>query len=97
MQDFPLQVLAQPFVKLAQANLQLLTQSTSPEFMQPDAFARLIQGLVKNYTEFLAELGQGSMAMMSEGQAALTRQVQEAADSVVDVTEARAGRVRRAA
>ena len=119
MQDV-IQAQAQPFFKLAQANMDLFTRfSTSPEvtaqatanasqlfqqatessmkLMQSGAVAHLMQGLLKNYTEFLAELSQSGMAMMSQGQAALTRQVQEATDNVVDATEVRARRARSAA
>jgi len=115
-----MQTQAQPFVKLAQANMELLTRfSTSPEvttqasanasqlfqqasesamkLMQSGAFAHLFQGMLKNYTEFLAELSQSGMAMWSQGQAALTRQVQEASDGVIDATEARGRRARQAA
>ena len=107
----------QPFFKLAQANMDLLTRfSTSPEvtaqatanasqlfqqaaesamkLMQSNAFAHVMQGMLKNYTEFMAELSQGGMAIMSQGQAALARQVQEATHGVVDATEVRARRAR---
>ena len=117
MQDNAMQAQTQPFVKLAQANMDLLTRfSTSPEvtaqatasatslfqqsaeaatnLMRSNAFAHLMQGMLKNYTEFLAELSQSGMAMMSQGQAALTRQVQEATANVVDATEVRARRAR---
>jgi len=120
MQDNVMQVQAQPFVKLAQANVELLTQfSTSSEvtsqaiananqlfqqasesamkLMQSGAFAHLMQGMFKNYTEFLTELSQSGMAMMSQGQAALTRQVQEATNEVIDATDVRARRSRQAA
>jgi hypothetical protein len=120
MQDKLMQAQTQPFVKLAQANMDLLTRfSTSPEvtaqaganasqlflqasestmkLMQSGAFTYLMQGMLKNYTDFLAELSQGGMAMFSQGQAAMTRQVQEATSSVIDVAEARGRRARQAA
>ena len=120
MQDNLMQAQTQPFVKLAQANMELLTRfSTSPEvtaqvssntsqlfqqasesamkLMQSGAFAHLMQGMLKNYTEFLAELSQSGMAMLSQGQAAMTRQVQEATDGVIDATEVRSRRARQAA
>jgi hypothetical protein len=107
----------QPFYKLAQANMDLLTRfSTSPEvtaqatanasqlfqqatesamkLMQSGAFAHVMQGMLKNYTEFLAELSQSGMALMSQGQAALVRQAQEATDGVIDATTVRARRTR---
>jgi len=37
------------------------------------------------------------MAMLSQGQAAMTRQVQEAASNVIDATDARGRRTRQAA
>jgi len=120
MQDNLMQAPTQPFVKLVQANMDLLTRfSTSPEvtaqasanagqlfqqasesamkLMQSGAFAHLMQGMLKNYTEFLAELSQSGMAMLSQGQAAMTRQVQEATDGVIDVADARGRRARQAA
>jgi hypothetical protein len=107
----------QPFYKLAQANMDLLTRfSTSPEvtaqatanasqlfqqatesamkLMQSGAFAHVMQGMLKNYTEFLAELSQSGMALMSQGQAVLVRQAQEATDGVIDATTVRARRPR---
>jgi hypothetical protein len=119
MQDTnPIQPMLQPFFKLAQSNIALLTQfSFSPEVVsqafgnaqglfqrtqdstgqiaQSTAFAELAQGLMKNYTEFLMELGQGGMAMLSQGQAAFLRHAQEASSNVVDATQAR--RTRQAA
>jgi hypothetical protein len=65
--------------------------------MQSGAFAQLMQGMMKNYSEFLMELSQSAMALMSQGQAAMVRQVQEASEGVVDVTDMRARRSRQAA
>lgn len=119
MQDNIMQAQTQPFVKLAQANMELLTRfSTSPEvasqatanasqlfqqasesamkLMQSGAFAHMMQGMVKNYTEFLTELSQSGMAMMSQGQAAMTRHVQDATNNVIDATDARGRRARQA-
>jgi hypothetical protein len=105
MQDNLMQAQAQPFVKLAQANMDLLTRfSTSPEvtesamkLMNSSAFAHLMQGMMKNYTEFVTELSQSGMAMLSQGQAAMTRQMQDAASGVIDVADARGRRARQAA
>lgn len=120
MQDNLMQAQTHPFVKLAQANMDLLTRfSSSPEvttqasanasqllqqasesamkLMQSGAFAHLVQGMLKNYTEFLTELSQSGMAMLSQGQAAMTRQVNEASDVVIDATDARGRRARQAA
>jgi hypothetical protein len=112
--------MTQPFVKLAQSNMELLTQfTTSPEvtsqatananqlfqqanesalkLMHSGAFAQVVQGMLKNYTEFLTELNQSAMAMMSQGQAALVRQTQGVTDSVIEATESRGRRSRQAA
>lgn len=117
MQTNLMQVQSQPFVKLAQANMELLTRfSTSPEvtaqasanasqlfqqasesamkLMQSGAFAHMMQGMLKNYTEFLAEFSQSGMAMLSQGQAAMTQHVQEATNDVIDATAVRARRQR---
>jgi hypothetical protein len=119
MENHIMQSSTQPFVKLAQANMDLLARfSTSPELtslatanagqafqqasesamklMQSGAFAQLMQGMLKNYTEFLTELSQGSIAMMSEVRAAMTRQVQDAANGVIDIPDARNRRGRQA-
>jgi uncharacterized membrane-anchored protein YhcB (DUF1043 family) len=116
MQDNLMQAQTQPFIKLAQGNMELLTRfSSSPEMtaqatslfqhatesatnlMQSGAFAQLMQGMMKNYSEFFMELNQSAMALMSQGQAAMLRQVQEASEGVVDVTDMRARRSRQAA
>lgn len=117
MQDNLMQAQTLPFLKLAQANMDLLTRfSTSPEvttqvsanagemfqqasgsamkLMQSGAFVHLMQGMLKNYTEFLTELSQSGMAMLSQGQAALTRQVQDATEEVIEATDARRRRTR---
>ena len=115
--NLDLQTQAQPYVKLAQANFELLTRFwTSPEvtseltsgasalyqrasesamtLMQSGASARLMQGLLQNHTEFLAELSRSWMATLAEGQTALMRQAEVSASNVVDATAARARRVR---
>ena len=116
MQDRLMHAQAQPFIKLAQSNMELLTRfSSSPEMtaqatslfqqatesatklMQSGAFARMMQGMMKNYSEFLMELNQSSMELMSQGQAAMVRQVQEASEGVIDVTDSRVRRSRQAA
>jgi len=112
MQIDALNVQAQPFIKLAQSNMELLTRfSTSPEvsaqatasagqlfqqasasamnLMNSGAFAQLMQGMLKNYTTFVSEVGQGGMAMWSAGQSELIRQTQEAAATAIDGTTAR--------
>jgi len=110
----------QPFVKLAQANMELWSRfSLSPEAMseatrnikgfleqsqastasvaRAQAFTGLMQGMVKNYADFVSELSQSTYAMMSQGQAAFLQQTQEATSNVIDATDARARRPRQAA
>ncbi|HYN60378.1 MAG TPA: hypothetical protein VET87_12605 [Rubrivivax sp.] len=118
MQDNLMLAQTQPFIKLVQRNMELLTRprfSSSPEMtaqaanlfqqatgsamnlMQSGVFAQMMQDMIKNYSEFLMELNPSIMAMMSQGQAAMVRQVQEASESVHDVTDVRARRSRQAA
>jgi hypothetical protein len=119
MQDNVMQPAMQPFIKLVQANMELLTKlSTSPETMsqlanalnpfqpgqgsatnlvQSNAFAQLMQGMLKNYTEFMMELGQSGMAVLAQSQAAMTRQAQEFSENVIDASQARGPRTRQAA
>ncbi len=120
MQDNLMQAAMQPFIKLTQANMELLARfSMSPEvvsqsiadaqnvlqqgrasattLVQSNAFAQLMQGMLKNYTEFVMEAGQSTMAVLTQGQAALMRQAEEASSNVVDASEARSRRPRRAA
>lgn len=119
MQDNAMQTSTQPFFKLVQANMDLLSKfSTAPEvtaqasasatnlfqqasesatnLMQSGAFAHMLQGLLKNYTDFLAELSQSGMAMLSQGQHALVQQTQAVTESVADATDVRR-RARQAA
>ena len=110
MQDNPMQAAMQPYVKLVQANMELLAKfSASPEvaaqagaspqdlfqrgqeltmsLVQSNAFAQLAQGMLKNYTEFVSEAGQSGMALLAQGQAAMTQQVQEATDKASAATK----------
>jgi hypothetical protein len=120
MQENVMQTALQPFIKLAQANMELLNRfSMSPEMIsqsvanaqslfqqgqgsaanlvQSNAFAQLTQGMLKNYTEFMMELGQSWMAVLAQGQATMVRQVQEISEYVVDASEPRGRRTRQAA
>lgn len=114
------QAQTQPFLKLAQANMDLLTRfSTSPEvtaqvsanasqmfqqagesamsLMQSSAFAHTMQGMLKNYTEFLNELSRSGMVMLSQVQAAMTQQMQDAGSGLVEAPDARGRRARQPA
>lgn len=117
MQDNMIQPAMQPFIKLAQCNMELVTKfslwpgavsqsAVSPQnfvqqaqhaamsLLRPDAFAQLTQGMMKNYTEFLAEWGQTAMATFAQGQAAMISRAQEVTAQGVDVAEARGRRSR---
>lgn len=120
MQFDTVSVQAQPFIKLAQSNMELLTRfASAPEvmtqatagasqlfqqattsaqkLMNSGAFAHLMQGMLSNYIEFLGEVSQGSMTALMAGQAAFTRQAQEATDTVIDEAQVRGRRGRQAA
>lgn len=78
---------------------QLFQQASESamKLMQSNAFAHLMEGILKNYTEFLTDVSQSGAAMLSQGQAAMTRQVQEATNNVIEATETRSRRERQAA
>jgi len=120
MQDNAMQLPVQPFIKLAQGNLELLTRfSTSPEVvsrsaaiaqslfqqsqqaaasvMQSSAFTQLAQGMLKNYTEFVAEWSNSAMTALAQAPAAMVATAKVVAGNVVDVADARDPRSRRAA
>jgi hypothetical protein len=64
--------------KLTQANLDLLTRfshsdeisnpSQLPNLLQSKAFNELSQGIIKNYSEFVSELGKDGMAALAKAQ-----------------------------
>lgn len=71
----------------ATANVgQMLQQASGSamQVMQSGAYLQLMQGLLKNYTEFLAESGRATMAMLSEGQAAFAQRAQDSAGAVLE-------------
>lgn len=78
---------------------RLLQQSGESvmSLMQSAAFAQLLQGLMKNYTEFMIEFNQSALSLASQGQAAMVRQAQETAQDAVDMADARGRRSRQAA
>lgn len=67
----------------AQALMQR-SQESAASLVQSSAFAQLAQGMLKNYTEFLTELGQSCMALFMQAPAAMAQQLQEASKQVVD-------------
>ena len=62
-----------------------------------NAFGELMQGLFQNYTDFLAELGQSGMAMLTQGQAAMMQKAHEQTGSFVPGSNTTRRRARRAA
>jgi len=117
MQDILQSSAMQPFIKLAQGNMQLLTEfSTSPEvagkfqenaqtlfkqgqesatqLFQSNAFLRMMQGMMKNYSEFMLEFSQSGMAALAQGQQQMLSQVQEVTETAVDATTRAARRSR---
>jgi len=73
-------------VQAAESAQSLLRQGqeSAAGLVHSKAFAQLTQGMLKNYTEFLTEVGQVGVGMLSEGQAALLRQVQGASEKVAE-------------
>jgi hypothetical protein len=119
MQDSLTQIPTQPFLKLAQGNMDLLTRfmaspavashpiangsemfrravESTTTLMQSRTFLQLVQGMLGNYTAFLAEVSQSSVTMMGQAHAALVRQTGEATANVIDAAEVRGSMKRQA-
>ena len=77
----------------ALANAQSLAKGQKPasgaDILQSNEFAQLMQGMIKNYTEFMTEIGQTSMAMLSQGQADMVQKMQDANQRIANAGEAR--------
>ena len=61
----------------AMSNAQsLLTpgQGSTVDPAQSQAFAELAQGMIKNYTDFMAEVAKSGVELMAQGQAAFVQQ-----------------------
>jgi hypothetical protein len=58
---------------------------------QSNAFGQLIQGMLENYTNFIADLGRSSINLMAQGRAA----VHDAVEVSEATAEAAAGPARR--
>ena len=107
----------QPFMKLTQANMELLTRyAFSPEvttetlrslqavFEQgpagfarlgtPQALAALVQGLMQNYSQFLADVSQTGYGALFQAPLAFMQQVQGATGNFVDLATRGGGRAR---
>jgi hypothetical protein len=66
---------------MLQAQRMFVQQSPSAPLqvsLPPNAIAELMMGLLKNYMEFLMELGQGSTALMQQAPTTLSRATQQA-------------------
>ena len=72
-------------------------QESAMKLAHSQAFSGLLQGFMKNYTEFLAEMSQGATTLFSQGQAAFMQQANEATSTVVEATQSGARRLRHAA
>ena len=72
-------------------------QTSATGLARSHAFTDLMQGMVKNYTDFVSELAQSAYAIMSQGQATFLQQTQEATAHVIDAADARSRRPRQAA
>ena len=71
-------------ISQAMANAQSLFQrepGAVDNLAQSNAFGQLMQGMLKNYTEFVAELGQSGMALLAQGQAIMSQQVEDASET----------------
>lgn len=58
--------------------------ASAAQLLQSGAFVQLMQGAVKNYTEFMMALSQNGMAAVSQTQANLVREGQSMADKAAD-------------
>ena len=72
------------------------TQESAMKLAQSQAFAGMVQGFIKNYTEFLTEASQGVASLASQGQAAFMKQATEAIKGAFDAGQAGVKRLRAA-
>ena len=63
-------------------------QGSAASLVQSKGFAELMQGMLRNYTEFMTEVGQNTLAMLAWGQQATTRQLQDCSQEVIAATDA---------
>jgi hypothetical protein len=64
--------------------------------VQSKGFAELMQGMLKNYTEFMTEVGQNTLATLAWSQRATTHQLQDGSEKVIDAADALARRSHKA-
>jgi hypothetical protein len=86
------EVLAKPAA--ATQNLLQQGQQAATDLLQSNAFALLTQGILKNYTEFVMEVGQGGMAALAKAQADLVRQTQDVTAGLTESSQAGSRRAR---
>ena len=72
-------------------------QGSMTNLFQSKEFVHLMQGMLRNYTEFMTETGQNALAMLTWGQQAATRQIEEGSGKIIDASEAIAKRLTKAA
>lgn len=77
------------------ANAQALfeqAQKSAANLAQSGAFAQLTQGFMRNYIEFVTEVGQSGMAALVNGQSEMMRFAQDAGTQAVETVTPRARR-----
>ena len=87
------EALSQTFTDVQRLSRQ--GQDSVTNLVQSREFAGLMQGMLRNYTEFMTEIGQNALAMLAWSQQATTRQVQDGSQKVIDAADALAGRATR--
>ncbi len=73
-------------------NLMQQAQKSAVSLAQSNAVSQLTQGLLRNYTDFIAELGRTSMAALAQGQADIAQRAQEVTHNVIETTIQRSKR-----
>lgn len=72
------------------ANVQSMLQQgqgSARNLVQSNAFAHLVQDMLKNFTEFMMEVGRSATSVIAQGQAQMVRQAEEVSANVDDVSE----------
>lgn len=72
------EAVAQAMAQAQRIFMQQSPASLAPMQVPPNAIADLMMGLMKNYMEFLMELGQGSAALMQQAPPTLAKAAQQA-------------------
>jgi len=65
-----------------------------PQLVPSPAFAELVQGMIRNYTEFMAEVAQSSIELLAQGPAGWIHQTRQATEGFAGAAGARVRRVR---